>query len=125
MPQLLGNDDDATDDVLGKASGSEEEDEDQKPVNDDDPKLKSQRQPKDTIGRDNVDNVARSANAAEAALSGKNYEERLADLVGITVLSQRLVIQKMKPEISVLLRDLLNQHISQNSVPDQLSSLLS
>lgn len=100
MPQLLGNDDDATNDVLGKASGSEEED-DQKPVNDDDSKLKSQRQPKDTIGRDNVDNVARSANAAEAALSGKNYEERLADLVGITILSQRSVIQKMKPKIFV------------------------
>lgn len=113
MPQLLGNDDDATDDVLGKASGSEEED-DQKPANDDDPKLKSQRQPKDTIGRDNVDNVARSANAAEATLSGKNYEERLADLVGITVLSQRLVIQKMKPEVSVPFRDLLDQHIPQN-----------
>lgn len=122
MPQLLGNDDDATDDVLGKASGSEEED-DQKPANDDDPKLKSQRQPKDTIGRDNVDNVARSANAAEAALSGKNYEERLADLVGITVLSQRLVIQKMKPEISVLLRDLLDQHIPQN-FPFQINSVL-
>lgn len=122
MPQLLGNDDDATDDVLGKASGSEEED-DQKPANDDDPKLKSQRQPKDTIGRDNVDNVARSANAAEAALSGKNYEERLADLVGITVLSQRLVIQKMKPEISVLFRDLLNQHIPQN-ILFQINSVL-
>lgn len=122
MPQLLGNDDDATDDVLGKASGSEEED-DQKPVNDEDPKLKSQRQPKDTIGRDNVDNVARSANAAEAALSGKNYEERLADLVGITVLSQRLVIQKMKPEISVLLRDLLDQHIPQNFL-FQINSVL-
>lgn len=122
MPQLLGNDDDATDDVLGKASGSEEED-DQKPANDDDPKLKSQRQPKDTIDRDNVDNVARSANAAEAALSGKNYEERLADLVGITVLSQRLVIQKMKPEISVLLRDLLDQHIPQNFL-FQINSVL-
>lgn len=122
MPQLLGNDDDATDDVLGKASGSEEED-DQKPANDDDPKLKSQRQPKDTIGRDNVDNVARSANAAEAALSGKNYEERLADLVGITVLSQRLVIQKMKPEISVPLRDLLDQHIPQNFL-FQINSVL-
>lgn len=122
MPQLLGNDDDATDDVLGKASGSEEED-DQKPVNDDDPMLKSQRQPKDTIGRDNVDNVARSANAAEAALSGKNYEERLADLVGITVLSQRLVIQKMKPEVSVPFRDLLDQHIPQNFL-FQINSVL-
>lgn len=122
MPQLLGNDDDATDDVLGKASGSEEED-DQKPVNDDDPKLKSQRQSKDTIGRDNVDNVARSANAAEAALSGKNYEERLADLVGITVLSQRLVIQKMKPEVSVPFRDLLDQHIPQNFL-FQINSVL-
>lgn len=115
MPQLLGNDDDANADVLGKASGSEEEDDEKKPVNDDDPKLKSQRQPKDTLGRDNVDSVARAANAADAALSGKNYEERLADLVGITVLSQRLVIQKMKPQIAVLLRDLLDLlHIPQN-----------
>lgn len=104
VPQHLGNDDDANADVLAKASGSEQED-DEKHVNDDEPKLKLQRQPKDTLGRDNVDSVSRAANAADAALSGKNYEERLADLVGITVLSQRLVIQKMKPE-NVLLNDL-------------------
>lgn len=112
MPQLLGNHDadadaDDDEDVLGKATGS---DDDEKSENDDDTKLQSQqliaqRLPKDTIGRDNVD-VARAANA-EAALSGKNYEERLADLVGITVLSQRLAYQKMKPKICIVQRSII------------------
>lgn len=103
MPQFLGNHD-ADEDVLGKASGS---DDDEKSENDDDIQLQSQqliaqRQPKDTLGRDNVD-VARAANA-EAALIGKNYEERLSDLVGIIVLSQRLAYQKMKPKICFVQR---------------------
>lgn len=83
LAQLIGNE------VLSKASNSDDEQEDDE---------QQESQPQHDVDSGHVEaTVARSANA-EAALSGKNYEERLADLVGITILSPGALVQATKPK---------------------------
>jgi len=83
MAQLIGND------VLSKTSGSDDE-LDTRDENDSQQHRQSQHL--DAVDR-HKPTVARAANA-EAALSGKNYEERLADLVGITQFSHNVRLSR-------------------------------
>lgn len=92
MAPLIGND------VFSKTIGNDEEQDDVEDTH------QQEAQNEDAVDR-HKSTVARAANA-EAALSGKNYEERLADLVGITVFTYCVFIQRMKPKTNTVVLSL-------------------
>ncbi|XP_030572284.1 arginine/serine-rich protein PNISR isoform X1 [Drosophila novamexicana] len=94
LAQLIGND------VLSKGSHSDEE-------QDDDEEEEQQQQQN---SRQNVGIVARAANA-EAALSGKNYEERLADLMLVVRRTlTEILLETTNEEIAAIATETLKAH---------------
>ncbi|KAM8704140.1 hypothetical protein ACLKA7_008703 [Drosophila subpalustris] len=97
MAQLIGND------VLSKTNGSDEE---QDNVED---KRQQESQHQDAVDR-HKSTVARSANA-EAALSGKNYEERLADLMLVVRRTlTEILLETTNEEIAAIATETVKAH---------------
>ncbi|XP_017873661.1 PREDICTED: arginine/serine-rich protein PNISR isoform X2 [Drosophila arizonae] len=96
LAQLIGNE------VLSKASNSDDEQEDDE---------QQESQPQHDVDSGHVEaTVARSANA-EAALSGKNYEERLADLMLVVRRTlTEILLETTNEEIAAIATETLKAH---------------
>ncbi|XP_043071050.1 arginine/serine-rich protein PNISR isoform X2 [Drosophila grimshawi] len=108
MAQLIGND------VLSKPTNSDDEHEhvqdDDDDEEDDKQQQHAQQQQQDSVSRDNVAAVSGASNA-ETALSGKNYEERLADLMLVVRRTlTEILLETTNEEIAAIATETLQAH---------------